>query len=92
MKNIALNSLRKQIDCCDDLLVKLLSQRFDYVSQIQKFKKELELPTLDDARFERILKRVRKSSKEEGLDPNMIEGVFKEIHLYSSKKRDDNTL
>jgi len=91
MKLHTLQSLRKQIDCCDDLLVKLLSQRFGYVSQIRTIKKDLDLPSQDYARFSKIIKRVRKSSEEMGLNPNMIENVFNEIHLYSSKKIDDST-
>ena len=85
MSLLKLNSLREKIDSCDDILLEVLSQRFQHVSEIRDIKKELNLPHLDNKRFSDILKRLEEKSRIEGLDPNIIKDVLRAIHYYSSK-------
>ena len=54
MKNI--EDLRKQIDVLDDHIVSLLAKRMKVVKDVGKFKKENNLPPLDNKRWKEIIK------------------------------------
>jgi len=77
--------LRKQIDCCDETLVKILSQRFKYVSDIFDIKKEENMLTVDLDRFYEIVHNSRKIAIKESINPDLIEEILNTIHKYSIK-------
>ena len=85
MKNPRILTLRKQIDCCDELLVKVLAQRFKYSTEIGIIKKETDEYVLDLDRFTNIVKRSRKQAIKDGLNPDVIEEVLLTIHNQSTK-------
>ena len=78
-------TLRKQIDCCDELLIKILSQRFKYVSDISNIKKNEDILTVDLDRFYEIVHNSRKIAIKENVNPNLIEEILNIIHKYSIK-------
>ena len=55
MKN-NLESLRDQIDEIDELIITLLGKRMQMVKKVGQFKKENNLPSLDNQRWEKIIK------------------------------------
>ena len=92
MKHQKLKSLRSQIDCCDEELVKLLKRRFSIVADIGLIKEELNLPVLDNSRFNIILDRAKISAERIDLDTDIVVDVLKAIHKYSSKTVDNTIL
>ena len=71
-----LNEVRENIDRIDDQIVKLIAERSAYVSQAANFKK-----TTDDVkapeRVEMIIKKIRVLAKENNLNPDIIEVVYR---------------
>ena len=70
--------VRNQIDRHDTLIVNLLAERTDYVFQAARFKNTpgaVRVP----ARIEAIIDRVRTLAEQTGLDPAMIESVYRHL-------------
>jgi len=55
MKN-QLEDLRKQIDGIDESIVNLLAKRMKIVEKVGLLKKKQNIPTLDSARWQKIIK------------------------------------
>ena len=71
-----LQEVRDQIDRVDTLIVNLIAERTEYVVQAARFKDTKEavrIPT----RIESIIGRVRALARETGLDPAMVESVYR---------------
>ncbi|OGL31305.1 hypothetical protein A3F37_02995 [Candidatus Saccharibacteria bacterium RIFCSPHIGHO2_12_FULL_41_12] len=80
-----LDDLRSDIDEIDSKLLDLLSQRFELVRQIGVLKKQKGIDSLQQARFDGILKRLTDKSAQNELDPDMITEIWHIIHQYSLK-------
>ena len=78
-----IQGLRKQIDNCDEFLIKMLSYRFKIVAEVSALKKSGGIPPLDSARFNEIKNKSRKLALAENIDPTLIDRVFDVIHEYS---------
>jgi isochorismate pyruvate lyase len=76
----SLENVRENIDRIDREIVKLISERSSYVRQAARFKK-----TTDDVkapnRVEQVIANKRAYAKEIGLDPDMIEKIYRTIIL-----------
>lgn len=73
-KNI--EEVRANIDLIDSEIVKLLSKRSKYVGQAAKFKKttqDVKAPN----RVEEVISKVRNMASEYGLDPEIVEPVYR---------------
>jgi len=73
-KNI--DEVRTNIDRIDHEIVKLLSERSKYVGQAAKFKKtaqDVKAPN----RQEEVISKVRDLASEYGLDPEIVEPVYR---------------
>ena len=81
----SLSPLRKQIDNCDDFIIKLLAYRFRLVEDVRSVKKLEKLPAEDPVRFNEIVERSRKLALTEKLDPDLVEEILQVIHKYSVK-------
>ena len=72
----SLEELRTEIDKIDEQLVELIAKRNAYIKQAAKFK-----TTIDDVkspeRVEQVMQNARKKAIELGVNPNMIEDLFK---------------
>jgi len=51
-----LDSLRKQIDEIDDLIVSLLAKRMETVKKVGQLKKKNNIPVLDESRWQKVIK------------------------------------
>ena len=74
-KNIG--EIRDAIDVIDRQIVKLFGERHEYVKKIVKFKSGEEEAIIARERKEHVLKQRRAWAEESGLDPVMMEDVFK---------------
>ncbi len=71
-----LNEVRENIDRIDRDIVKLISERSRFVSQAAGFKKtkeDVEAPK----RVEVVIARVRNLAEFEGVDPDIVENVYR---------------
>jgi len=67
---------RQMIDLIDTEIIRLLGNRAGYVRQIMKFKKnaaEVRAP----ARYAEVMARRREMAEAAGLDPDVIEAMYK---------------
>ncbi len=74
----SLQDVRDNIDRLDETIVGLLAERIDYVLQAAQFKEtrgDVRIPS----RIEFIVERVRAFAKSEGMDPDMIESVYRHL-------------
>lgn len=74
-----LEKLRKKIDKADEKLLKILAERFSLTKKIGEFKKRHNLKIRDLKREKEILKTKKELARKLGLDPKLIEKIFKLI-------------
>jgi isochorismate pyruvate lyase len=86
MKTIAecnnIEDIREAIDMIDRQIIGLLSNRFDYVREIVKYKKPDKDSIIAIDRYNKVLKRRRELAEEHGLDPDVIEDMYKRLIKY----------
>ncbi len=74
--------VRQEIDRIDQCIIDLLSERFEYVKEVVKYKDpnkgSIEAP---DRRRE-VLECRRKWAEEKGLDPDVIEHLYDQLIQY----------
>ncbi|BCZ46537.1 hypothetical protein psyc5s11_26040 [Clostridium gelidum] len=78
MKCESLEEVRENIDRIDKQIVKLITDRSTYVVQAANFKKntdEVKAPQ----RVERIINKVRDLAQEDGVNPDLVENIYREI-------------
>ena len=76
MKNININKNRKKLDKIDIKLLKIIKARSLVVDQILKFKKKKK-EIIDQKRINFILKRVKKYSIKNKIDPKITINIWK---------------
>ena len=74
-----LDNLRNEIDSIDNSILELLSKRKKTITKIASIKKKLSKPIIDNERENQIVERLKKLSKENGLDENFIISIYKVI-------------
>lgn len=73
-KNI--EEVRENIDRLDREIVKLISERSQYVEQAAKFKKDTQ-DVRAPQRVEAVIEKVRGIANEHGVNPDIIEEVYR---------------
>lgn len=73
-----ISEIRTEIDALDRQIVGLIGQRFEYVKVASKFKTS-ENSVKAPERFEAMLAQRRDWAIEEGLNPDAIERLFKDL-------------
>ncbi len=71
--------LRAEIDRIDAALVKLLSERAGYIDRASELKPDLGLPARIDERVEEVLAKVRTRAASEGLDPGLVDALWRRL-------------
>ncbi len=74
-----LDQLRNRIDAIDEAIVRLLHERRQVVARVARCKEALGLPVYHPAREEDLISRRREQARGCGLDPDMVEDVFRRI-------------
>jgi len=80
-----INQQRKIINDADEAILEQLALRFAAVDKIGKEKKKLNLPALDEMRWQEVLNSKKKIAKKIGLKTKMIEEIYNIIHKYALK-------
>ena len=78
-----LEEYRKKIDVIDTEIVELFVERFEIVKQIGKFKKENNIPVVDNNRFQKVLEKVANIAEKQGVSKDFINDIYNIIHKYS---------
>ena len=76
-KNI--EDIRRAIDELDEEIITLLGKRYQYVKEIVKFKKKNEESIVAKERREAVIRSRRKLAVENGLDPDVIEELYRKL-------------
>ncbi len=75
----SLERLRGEIDRIDRTLVELLAERRRVVGRVAEHKRRQGLPVYHPAREEDLISRRRDQARAAGLDPDLVEDVFRSI-------------
>lgn len=81
--------LRVQIDALDAELVSLLALRAQYIDRAIDLKPGENMKARVPERVEEVVSKVRAVAEEKGLDPEMIEGLWRQIIEWSIAREAD---
>ena len=82
-----IESLRKQIDKIDSDLINLLTERIKISNEIGYYKKEHNMPILQEKRYEEILEKNLSKAEELGLNTQFVKKILVAIHEESVKQQ-----
>ena len=82
-----LQSLRLQIDQCDNELIEILSKRMSISREIGTFKKEHDMQVVQTDRYDEILKHRVAQAQEMGMSPTFMKSVMSVIHEESVRQQ-----
>ena len=71
--------LRAAIDALDGQLVALLARRAGYIDRAAEIKEEVGLPARIPARVDEVLAKVRQCAAAEGLDPALVDALWRQL-------------
>ena len=78
--NIA--EVRNEIDNIDKVIIRLLSERFEYVKEVVKYKEKTASSIEASGRRNAALSDRRKWAEEAGLSPDVIEEIYDRLIRY----------
>lgn len=87
--NRQLDSLRTQIDYCDDCLLDILSRRMEASRSIGQIKKEHNIAILQASRWSYILGEMIEKGTAAGLPEDFVRSIFNTIHEASVQTQDE---
>jgi len=76
-KNI--EDIRQAIDELDEEIIALLGKRYQYVKEIVRFKEKNEESIVARERREAVIRSRRKLAVENGLDPDVVEELYRNL-------------
>lgn len=74
-----LETLRKKLNKTDEKLVKVLAERFSITEEVGNYKKKNNIKPIDKKREAKVFKTKRALAKKLGVNPDLVEKLFKEI-------------
>ncbi|MBI2597272.1 chorismate mutase [Candidatus Daviesbacteria bacterium] len=77
--------LREQIDIIDEKLLKLLAKRISLVEKIGIYKRQKNLPSFDEKRWNQVLNYSLKKAESLKLSKEFVKELMSLIHKYSLK-------
>lgn len=86
-----MTELRSEIDELDRDLVGMLAQRAQYIDRAAQLKQTENLPANIPLRVDEVIRRVRASALDQGLDPDLVEGIWRQLISWSIA-REEKTL
>jgi chorismate mutase len=72
-----LSPYRERIDALDDQIVALLGKRFDIVREVAALKAERGIAPILPDRIEEVVARARAKAEQEGVDPKLVEQIYR---------------
>jgi chorismate mutase len=89
MADNTLEELRKEIDQADEQLLKALARRMEAVQNVGVYKKENNLPPLDETRWQKVLEDKIAQAHELGLSEGLVKELYETIHKHALKLEED---
>lgn len=77
--------LRKSIDLIDVAIIHLLAERMRIVVKVGQYKKQQNIPALDQARWKEVLSSKMATANKLGLDQNLVQDIYNIIHEHALK-------
>ena len=74
-----IEDIRQAIDELDNQIITLFGKRFQYVKEIVKFKEKNEESIIASERREAVIQSRRALAKENGLNPDVIEELYRKL-------------
>jgi isochorismate pyruvate lyase len=79
--------VREEIDSIDKQIIDLLGIRFSFIKKVVRFKKNEE-DIVAQKRYDQVLATRREWAIEQGLDPDVIENIYKTlIHYFIAEQK-----
>ena len=75
----SMTALREQIDALDARIVSLLALRAGYIDRAAELKPAAGMPARIDERVEDVVAKVRAHALAEGLDPDLVEVLWRHL-------------
>lgn len=72
-------ALRAEIDILDRQLILLLARRRDLIDRAAQIKSVIRWPARIDERVEEVVENARRQAVEAGLDPDLIERIWRQL-------------
>lgn len=84
-----MTALRVRIDALDSRLVAMLAERSRLIDRAAQIKARDGLPALIETRVEQVVDNVRALAEVEGVDPDLVEGVWRlmMVHFIAQEDR-----
>jgi isochorismate pyruvate lyase len=83
----SIDEIREGIDAIDKQVIDLLGERFLYVKEIVRFKKSEE-DVIARKRYDHVFEVRRKWAEERGIDPDVVESIYKTlIHYFIEEQK-----
>ncbi len=74
-----MTEVRAEIDRIDTAIVALLAERVTYIDRAAALKPALGLPARIEDRVEEVVAMVRATAMGRGVDPELVEGLWRQI-------------
>jgi chorismate mutase/prephenate dehydrogenase len=74
-----IEKIRKEIDAIDEELIGLIKKRLSLMSKVAAYKIKNNMPIVDSRRENEVIASKRKTAEELNINPNLIEGIYKEL-------------
>lgn len=78
----SIDEVREEIDNIDKVIISLLSQRFGYVKEVVKYKKNDAASIEASGRRNAVIESRRRWAEENGLDPDAIGQMYANLIQY----------
>ncbi len=78
----SIEEIREHIDQIDQEIMELLGKRFGFVKEVVKYKNPDKDSIIAEERKNKVLQERRKLATENGLNPDIIEKIYKELIEY----------
>lgn len=83
MSNTPLDDWREQIDTIDNNIISLLAKRMDIVVQIGKYKKENNIPLMDNNRWQSLVEKLLNKAEKLNLSKDLVKDIYAQILKHS---------
>jgi isochorismate pyruvate lyase len=77
----SIDEIRSELDRIDQQIIHLIGERFEYVKEIVHFKSNAEEVKAKN-RYNEVFEIRRKWAEEQGIDPDVIEQIYKTLVHY----------
>jgi len=84
-----MEDLRAGIDALDEQIVDLLVARAAYIDRAAQIKAQAGLPATIPVRVEQVVANVRASATRAGLDPDLVEGLWRRMIAWSIAREEE---